>query len=340
VARRKKDSEQPHFPREAAKAARVGAERPEPHRSGTVAIIGRPNVGKSTLLNAALEHPLAIVSPTPQTTRETLLGVVRHGSAELCLLDTPGLHKARSELNRAMNRAARAAAREANVVVFMTEPGTPKEGALHADARDASLLADLPAETPVILVVNKVDRVKDKGTLLPLLDELSKLRNFAAIVPTSAKRVDGVERVLREVALLLPEGPHRFGEDEMTDKPTRFFAAEYVREQVLLATKEEVPHATAVTIDAFEETRTGYRISATLHVERPGQKKIIVGKGGEMLKRIGTYARRRIEELTGQKIRLELFVRVTPGWRDSPALLVEMSSLTAGTEQSAGERDL
>jgi GTP-binding protein Era len=316
---------------------RQAESKDETKRSGTVAIIGRPNVGKSTLLNAALEHPLAIVSPTPQTTRETLLGVVHHGAAELLLLDTPGLHKARSALNRAMNRSARQAAREADVVVFVIEAAASKTGELGVDPRDASLLADVPVETPIVLVINKVDRAKDKRALLPLLEATSKLREFAAVVPTNAKKPDGVDRVVTEVAKLLPEAPHRFGADEMTDKPTRFFAAEYVREQVLLATKEEVPHATAVTIDTFEEQRKGYHIAATLHVERPGQKKIVIGKGGEMLKQIGTRARERIQELTGVRVRLELFVRVTPGWRDSPALLAEMGHAPGNDRAEAPE---
>ncbi len=294
---------------------------PSSARSGTVAIIGRPNVGKSTLLNAALEHPLAIVSPTPQTTRETLLGVVHLEGAEIRLLDTPGIHKATSALNRAMNRFARDAATTADVVLFVIEPPA---GDKLVDARDKSLLADLGAAQKVVLVVNKVDKTRDKKALLPVIEAYGKLREFVAIVPISAKREDGVDRVLREVAALLPEGPHQFGDDDMTDRPSRFFASEYVREQVLLATKEEVPHATAVTIDAYEEKGTLVRVSATLHVEREGQKRILVGKGGSMLKEIGTKARARLAELIGAKVHLELFVRVTKAWRDSDKTVDEM----------------
>ena len=297
---------------------------PEPSRSGTVALVGRPNVGKSTLLNAALDTPLAIVTPTPETTRDTLLGVVRVGEAELLLLDTPGLHKARYELNRAMNRSARQAARDADVVVFVTDVPSTVKGLLHVDPRDKMLLSDVTRDKPTVLALNKIDRAKDKRELLPYLEEIARLTTFQAIVPISAKRADGIDVLLEQIAKLLPEGPHRYDADALTDRPTRFFAAEYVREQVLLATKEEVPHATAVTIDAFEERKGGYRIAATLHVERDGQKKILIGKGGEMLKRVGTLARQRIEELSGTKVRLELFVRVTPGWRDSSSLLEEM----------------
>ncbi len=297
-------------------------------RSGTVALVGRPNVGKSTLLNAALEQPLAIVTSTPQTTRDTILGVVHVGNAEIALLDTPGLHRAQSALSQAMNRSARNAAKSADVVVFVTDiperTGDKGHGPLRPHAGDLALLADIGEGQPTILVINKIDRTRDKSVLLPLLEALGKVRTFDAIVPISAKRENGVVRVLDVVAKLLPEGEHRFGPDDITDRPSRFFAAEYVREQVLIACKEEVPHATAVTIDAFEEKPKVMRIAATIHVERAGQKKILVGAHGQMLKDIGTRARARIEELIGCPVYLELFVRVTPGWRESPSLLEEL----------------
>jgi GTPase len=363
-----------------AKRTKPDVELAEPTRtrSGSVAIVGRPNVGKSTLLNAALELPLAIVSPTPQTTRDTLLGVVHHRIdgdgdeawlAEVALLDTPGLHRPTSALDRSMNRAARVAARDADVVVFVVDVpkidkpparrGTPsaaqgaKPGAVEAatsrtrtrpgDRRgprpltphpgDRKLLEQLGDGQPTLLVVNKVDRVKDKAQLLGFLEALSQLRQFAAVVPISALRQDGVTRVLDEVARLLPEGPHRYGPDELTDKPSRYFAAEYVREQVLLLTRQEVPHATAVTIDRWEIKRSLAIVSATVHVERPGHKKILVGSGGSMLKRIGTQARERLEALVGHPVHLELFVRVTPHWRDTPSLLSEMGY---GGEETQG----
>jgi GTP-binding protein Era len=335
---------------------------PERTRSGSVAIVGRPNVGKSTLLNAALDMPLAIVSPTPQTTRDTLLGVVHHRietddeRSELCeiaLLDTPGLHRPETQLDRTMNRAARVAARDADVVVFVVDvpkldrpapkkasraaggsgAGEPAKGRAERVAKprpllphpgDRKLLEQLGEGQPTVLVVNKVDRIKDKAVLLGLLEALSKLRSFAAVVPISALRQDGVTRVLDEAARLLPEAPHRFGPDELTDKPSRYFASEYVREQVLLLTRQEVPHATAVTIDRWEVKRSLALVSATIHVERPGHKKILVGAGGAMLKRIGTQARERLEGLVGHAVHLELFVRVTPRWRDTPSLLSEM----------------
>ena len=325
-----------------AKAKAEAQAPPSPPRAARVALIGRPNVGKSTLLNAALEQPLAIVSPTPQTTRDALLGVVHHKSAEIALLDTPGLHRPRTELGRVMNNAAREAARSADVVVFVTdvpaidkpktrEDAEPRRAALTPHPGDLALLADLGTEVPTVLVVNKVDRAKDKAALLPLIEALARARSFAAVVPISALRKDGVLRVLDEVEKLCPEGPWRYGPDDITDRPTRFFAAEYVREQILRATQAEVPHAVAVVIDRFFEppAEAGgslgtLHIDATICVERPGQKRILIGKGGELLKEIGTRARLRIEELTGRKVNLKLWVRVSPGWRESAAQLEEL----------------
>jgi len=320
-----------------------------PQRSGTVALVGRPNVGKSTLLNAALEQPLAIVSRTPQTTRDALLGVVHHGSAEIALLDTPGLHRPRTQLGRVMNEAARDAARRADVVVFVTDaaprPSRNKKEDLkdEAPARpmlphpgDLVLLSDLAPDKPALLVLNKVDLIRDKQQLLPLIEAYMKVRSFNAVVPVSALREDGVGKVLDEIAELLPEGPFRYGEDDVTDKPARYFAAEYVREQILRATKEEVPHASAVTVDRYVEPREkghAVQIDATIHVERPGQKKILIGAAGAMMKRIGIAARERIEELVGERVVLRLWVRVTPDWRES---LPRLEELGYGKQTSAG----
>jgi GTP-binding protein Era len=298
-------------------------------------------VGKSTLLNAALGHPLAIVSPTPQTTRDAILGVVHHGGAEIALLDTPGLHRPRTELGRVMNQAAREAARAADVVVLVVdaEAGTARgerrgdgEGggpALAPHPGDVTLLADLGA-APAVLVVNKVDRLRDKRRLLPLLEAFARLHPFAAIVPISALRADGVERVLDEVAKLCPERPWEYEVDELTDRPAKFFAAEYVREQILRATEAEVPHACAVQIERFVEPPGGgaVHIDATIHVERPGQKKILIGTGAEKLKRIGTEARLRIEELIGRQVNLKIWVRVTPDWRESVERLEQLGYAT------------
>lgn len=299
-------------------------------RSGAVAIVGRPNVGKSTFLNAALSVELAVTSKTPQTTRTTLLGVVRREvdgvTCELRLLDTPGLHDAsRTALNKRMNRVARAATADADVVVLMASV-PPKETSrpLTPHSGDLAIAKELDPKAKVILVVNKIDRVKEKARLLDLLAQWSRVRDFESIVPISALTEDGVNLVLDEVARRLPEGRLEFEADDITDRPTRYFAAEYIREQVLKRSWEEVPHATTVSIDAFEENEKNARISATIHVERLGQKKILVGQKGSMLKEIGHDARMRMAELLGKPVHLELFVRETPNWRDNPQLLEEL----------------
>lgn len=299
-----------------------------------MALIGRANVGKSTLLNAALGHPLAIVSPTPQTTRDTLLGVLHHGAAELRMLDTPGLHKPKSELGRVMNMHAREAARAADVVVFVTDVpsrGRPEGAALSPHPGDLTLLESLKpapgdeAHRPVVLAINKVDLARDKSALLPLIDAFAKVLPFDAVVPISARSARDVARAIDVIAGLLPEAPWQFGPDDMTDRPARYFAAEYVREQILRATRLEVPHAAAVTVDRFDEPAGGAaEIDVTIHVERPGQKKILVGKGGATLKHIGTEARRRVEELLGRKVILKTWVRVTEAWRASVERLAEL----------------
>ncbi|MEM9876629.1 MAG: GTPase Era, partial [Myxococcota bacterium] len=295
-------------------------------KSGTVALVGRSNVGKSTLLNAALALPLAIVSRKPQTTRDRLLGVVRHGGAEIGLLDTPGFHRARSRLGKEMNRHARRAAKEADVVCFVVSLPPRPVGELTPHPGDLALLAQVQedATTPVVLVINKIDLLKRKDALLPLIAQYAERRTFAAVVPVSAQRDDGVTRILDEVAPLLPDGDPRFDEDTLTDRPLRYFAAEYVREPILRVTSQEVPHAVAVTVERFSERSGGLvDIHATIHVERNGQKRIIIGDKGAGLKRIGTEARQRVEDLLGQRVNLQLFVRVTPDWRERPAALAD-----------------
>jgi len=292
------------------------------HRSGSAAIVGRPNVGKSTFLNAALGEELAIVSPVPQTTRNRILGIVHRPEDEIALLDTPGIHKPHSRLGRTLNRTARDATAEADVVVYMTTPPPRADGAVHPG--DRTLLADIGGDKPTILVINQIDRVRDKSTLLPLMQALSGLREFEAVVPISALRGDGIGRVLDEVARLLPVGPRRYEGDELTDRPIRFFVGELVREPILLSTREEIPYAVAVEITRFEENAGGVGIDATIHVEREGQKRILIGKGGEKLKAIGTAARVRIEKMLLKKVHLSLWVRVTPGWTESDSALREL----------------
>ncbi len=356
-------------------------------RFGTVTILGRPNVGKSTFLNAALGESLAIVSPVPQTTRDALLGVVNRPGAQFAFIDTPGVHRPRTELGKRMNSAALDALRSADLVVMMTDPlGLPERlqrekaltrraasraqtalrapedassdapppeasgrdenapsgppssfesGVLHPG--DLELLKLVPSDARLVLAINKVDRVRDKGILLPLCDSFSRLRNFEAIVPISAKSTADVERLLAVLAPLLPEGPEGYPEDEYTNQPTLFFAREYVREQVLLQTGREVPHATAVTIERYEASRELTRVSATIHVEKVGQRKIVVGSGGTVIREIGRGARLRLEELIGGRVHLELFVRVTPRWRNAPRQLAEMGYDSASSDAGPGE---
>jgi GTP-binding protein Era len=307
-------------------------------RFGTVALVGRTNVGKSTLLNAALGEPLAITSPLPQTTRDALLGVMRHGEAQIAFLDTPGLHRPRTELGRRMNAAAYESARSADVVVMMTDvwPSPPKASLANPNAAglespwirpgDRELLETLDsfAPGPRILVVNKVDLVRDKQQLLPQLEAYSKAHEFEAFVPTSARRNDGVTTVLDEIARHLPEGPPGFDDETLTNRPVLFFVREYVREAILNRFAREVPHAVAVSIDTAEESAQLLSIAATVHVEKVGQRKILVGHGGEGIKAIGIAARERIEALVDKRVHLQLFVRVTPHWKDMPRQLSEM----------------
>jgi GTP-binding protein Era len=299
-------------------------------RFGTVALFGRSNVGKSTFLNAVLEQDLAIVSSMPQTTRDALLGVATRKDAQLAFLDTPGVHRPKTELGRRMNHAAFETARTTDVVLFMTDAehvarNRPKAGVDPISEEDRDLIARLPvdAETPVVLAVNKVDLLRDKGRLLPLLEAFGKLRDFAALVPLSVRAGDGVDALVEELIKLLPESEPAYPADTLTDRPSSYFAREYVREQVLAATAGEVPHAVAVSIDRFEEGRVA-RIFATLHVEKVGQRKILIGDGGQKIREIGSAARARIEALLGQQVYLELFVRVTPSWKDTPRQLAEL----------------
>jgi GTP-binding protein Era len=297
-------------------------------RFATVAIIGRPNVGKSTFLNAALDEPLAIVSPWPQTTRETLLGVLHQDDVQLAFLDTPGLHRARTELGRRMNARAREAARAADAVLFVTDTrrlvGRQKSAGTPLDPEDASLLGELDRDMPVVLAVNKVDLVRDRARLLPLLQALTELRELVAVMPVSLRKPSDVRRVVAELVKTTSEGPPGYDADTLTDRPSSYFAREYVREAVLASARGEVPHAVAVSLDEYDAGPKLVRIRATVHVEKTGQRKILIGQGGQKLREIGTRARQRIEALVGTKVFLGLFVRVTPRWKSTPRMLAEL----------------
>jgi GTP-binding protein Era len=288
-----------------------------PMRSGFVCILGKPNAGKSTLLNALAGQKLAIVSPKPQTTRTRVQGIVnlpkKKGqlAAQIILVDTPGVHKADSSLGKKMMREVHGALEGCDLIYLICD-ATKK-----LDAGDEMLL-DMASKsgTPVFLLLNKIDLL-DKQKLLPVIAQYSERVKFREIVPISALRKDGIETLLQATVQVLPQGPRYFPEDQITDLPLRFMVAEAIREQVLHHTKEEVPHSTAVLIEQFEEGPKLTRIAAAIFCEREGQKAILVGKGGQMLKLIGTQARLEIEKMVETKVFLELFVKVEPKWRDS-----------------------
>lgn len=288
-------------------------------RSGFVSILGRPNAGKSTLLNALVGEKLAIISPKPQTTRNRILGVVNiprqkgRSAAQIVLIDTPGVHKPDSSLGRKMMMEVREALEGCDLLLMIIDVKQKRD-------RADDFLLDMvrKAGTPTILLLNKVDLLgREKEKILPLIAQYQHLGPFQAIVPISARKKDGLDQVLEELVRGLPVGPRYFQDDQITDQPTRFMAAEIIREQVLLETREEVPHATTVLVESFEEGPKLTRIAATIYCERAGQKAILVGRAGQMLKKIGTSARLDIEKLIGTKVYLELFVKVKAGWRDS-----------------------
>ncbi|HSY23805.1 MAG TPA: GTPase Era [Polyangiaceae bacterium] len=303
----------------------AGTDAGDPARAGRVALVGKANVGKSTLLNALLGERIAIVSPHPQTTREPVRGVLTVGPTQYVFVDTPGLHSPRSELGKRMIKAALSTARDADAVVLLVEaPRADRETpSFTAEREIIAQLAQGPKRT-AILAINKIDRLDDKAALLPMMAALGDARDFAAVVPISAKRKDGIDALLRELALLLPEQPMLLPPDTLSDQPMRFFVAEFVREQILRHTKQEVPHGVAVVIERFEEGGPKTRIEATIHVAREAHKKIVIGAKGRMLKEIGTAARLRIEALLACKVSLQLWVRATPGWMDDPARLREL----------------
>lgn len=285
------------------------------HVCGFVAILGRPNAGKSTLLNAMLGTKVAIVAPRAQTTRNAIQGVLTDKRAQIVFVDTPGIHKTATRLNKRMMDSVRASA-QADVALFLIDAGArPNE----EDAQAVDLVKKLDA--PVIAVLNKVDRVQPKEQLLEVIERYRQMHEFAAYVPVSALKGEGLEELKREILARLPEGPALYPADYLTDQPERFLAAELIREQVLKLTREEVPHAVAVKVDTWEDTPRVLRIAATIYVERHGQKTILVGAGGAMLKKIGTAARGEIERMTGRKVFLETFVKVQPNWRDDPEFL-------------------
>ncbi len=289
-----------------------------PGRAGFVAIIGRPNAGKSTLLNKLVGQKVTIVTSKPQTTRNRIQGIVTRPEGQIVFIDTPGLHDAGSVLNRQMMREVSAALEGIDVLLMMIDATRTMP---HAD----QMLLDRAKryESKTILALNKIDKLP-KPKLLPLLQAFAEAFPFAALVPISALTGSGCDGLVSEIFNQLPPNDNFFPEDQVTDQPERFLAAEIVREKAIQLTYHEVPHALAVFVDKFEETPKILRIDMTLHVERDSQKKILIGRKGEMLKKIGTEARKELEGLLGAKIYLGLFVKVVEGWRDNPSKVREL----------------
>jgi GTP-binding protein Era len=293
--------------------------------SGFVCILGRPNAGKSTLLNALVGEKLAIISPKPQTTRNRILGIINvpkvksRETGQIVLIDTPGVHKSGSSLGRKMMSEIREALEGCELILMIVDAKKKWDA-------DDSFVLDLAkkAGTPVFLLLNKIDLIPDKSKLLPLIAQFQALHDFKEIVPISALKRKGLDELLALVLKALPNGPRYFPEDQITDQPVRFMAAELIREHVLMSTHEEVPHAVSVMIEQFEESPRMTRIAAVIYCEREGQKAILLGKGGQMLKKIGTAARLDIEKMVGSKVFLELFVKIKAGWRDSRSFVEDL----------------
>jgi GTP-binding protein Era len=288
---------------------------------GYVAVIGRPNVGKSTLVNTLLKFKLAAVSPKPQTTRYKILGIINEEDAQILLLDTPGIFKkSMYALHDYMIKEAVESIRDADVVVWVVEPVMPTE--LEEDIAEKIKEATKEKKTPVILAINKIDTVH-KNALLPIMDMYSKLYDFAAYVPISALKNDGLDILLEEIKKHLPEGEPFYPTDQITDKPLRFIVAEIIREKIFLHYRQEIPYSTAVKVEEFREGDPIY-IRAVIFVERESQKGILIGKGGQALKRVGTEARKEIEAILGKKVYLELWVKVKKDWRENLAFIREL----------------
>jgi len=286
-------------------------------KSGFISILGRPNVGKSTLFNRILGEKIAIVTEKPQTTRNRILGIKHVEGGQMIFLDTPGLHQGRSALNQRMVQTAIASGQEADVLLFVIEATSP------LIEEDRQMLESLKGSQGVcFLIINKIDLVR-KERLLPIIDQYQKLHPFQAILPISAITGEGIEILLEEIMEVLPESPPYYPEDMITDQTERFLVSEVIREKVIEQTFQEIPYSTAVTIESFKEhlEKNLVVIKATIHVERISQKKILIGKGGQKLKQIGEMARKAMEAFLEKKVFLELWVNVEKNWtQDPPAL--------------------
>ena len=292
-------------------------------QSGFIGIIGRPNAGKSTLFNAIIGDKISIITHKPQTTRNKITGIKNYPDAQMIFLDTPGMHRPKTPLNKAMVQTTRDAIGSVDILLMLVEANTD------VHPHDLFLIESLvQTHVPVILVINKIDLI-EKKFLLPLIDQFRVLYDFREIFPISALKGDGMEDLLNAIKTMLPEGPLYYPDDIQTDATERFIAAEFIREKITLLTKQEIPYATAVEIDLFkeDEEKNLIRISAAINVEKESQKAIIIGKRGAMLKTIGTQARLDMEALFGARVFLELFVRVKKDWTSSEKMLQEFGIL-------------
>lgn len=288
------------------------------HRSGTIAIVGRPNVGKSTLLNQLVGQKISITSRKPQTTRQRITGILTRADAQLVFVDTPGFQtRHRGAMTRIMNRSVARSLQEVDVVLWVVE-------AMKCNDLDVALYKQLPRTTPLILAINKIDLLADKAVLLPFIQELNERFHPDAIVPLAAGKNLLLDELLTAIILRLPEGAPVFEADEVTTASERFLAAELIREKLFRLLGDELPYATAVEIERFETLNNLRRIYASILVDKDGQKAIVIGKGGEKLKAVGTQARRDMEQLFGGKVFLEVWVKVKSGWADSTATLKRM----------------
>jgi len=285
-------------------------------RSGFAALIGRPNAGKSTLLNRLVGEKIAAVSDKPQTTRTRITGVLTEPEGQIIFVDTPGIHKPGYKLNRRMMQTVEDAMQSVDIRLLLVDASTE-----FGKGDQFTLDMIKKSEGPNLLLLNKIDLLKDKTKLLPLIEHYTQRADFAEVIPVSAMKGDGCDLLVKKTLEHLPEGPQLFPEDTLTDQPERTIVAEIVREKILRLTKEELPYATAVVTERFEDQEDIVRLYCAIYVERDSQKAIVIGRAGASLKQIGTQARQDIEKLLGKRVYLELFVKVRPNWRDDEALL-------------------
>ncbi|TXI18752.1 MAG: GTPase Era [Nitrosomonas sp.] len=284
-------------------------------RTGYVAIIGRPNVGKSTLLNKLIQQKISITSKKAQTTRFRINGILNHQQTQFIFVDTPGFQKQyNNRLNTAMNQVVTQSVQDVDVILFIIE-------AMHFDLRDAEVLKILPKNVTVILVINKIDKLADKNSLLPFLSNMAEIFKFAAMIPVSARNNAQLPQLLDIIRNYLPINPPLYGKDDITDRSERFIVGEFIREKLFRLIGDEIPYSTSVVVDQFKQEGRLYKIYATILVEKPNQKAILIGKKGEKLKQIASEARKDMESLLGGKVYLEVWVKVKSGWADDESVL-------------------